>query len=169
MAFHSLARRRRWYPTLAGQVGRLCDYSGYGELLESAFQDAGCPALMEEFDVLLQSVRGGDPSGGPRLIEIAAKIARHAPSARGAPLSYDSALHQALLRWNRQMGGRQGYTYDDLTKNFIDEATTATRIERGRPSFNPTSARLAVTPSVSPWRWLPVGLDPPRSVSCWAS
>ncbi len=150
MAFHSLAKRRRWHPALAAQVARLCHHSRDADILEGAFREAGYPELNREFVALLQDARDGDHPGGPRLIEIAAKIAPHAPSAKGRPLSFDSALHQAFLRWSRDMGGRQGYTYgpvrdsDKAVDDFIDEATAATRIELHRPSFNPTSARRAV-------------------------
>ncbi len=150
MAFHSLAKRRRWHPALAAQVARLCQNAPDADLLDQAFRDAGYPELKREFVALLQDTRDGDHPGGPRLIEIAAKIAPHAPSAKGRPLSFDSALHQAFLRWSRDMGGRQGYTYgpvrdsDKAVDDFIDEATAATRIELGRPSFNPISARRAV-------------------------
>ncbi len=150
MAFHSLSKRRRWHPALARQVAILCENAPDADLLYGAFRAAGCPELKGEFAVLQRGACCGDHSGCPRLIEIAARIAPHAPSAKGRPLSFGSALHQAFLRWSGDGGGRQGYTYgmvrdsDDWTEDFIDEATAATRIELGRPSFNPISARRAV-------------------------
>ncbi len=63
IAFHNLARRRRWDPYLARQVALLCDHSRDADLLDGAFRDAGCPELKGEFVVLLQGARGGAHSG----------------------------------------------------------------------------------------------------------
>jgi len=82
MAFHDLAKRRRWHPALIRQVAILCNHSRDADVLESAFRDAGCAELRKEFVVLLQDARDGDHSGGTRLIEIAAGVAPYAPSAK---------------------------------------------------------------------------------------
>ena len=149
-ALHDLAGRPRWHPALARQVALLQDNRWEADFLDEACSGAGCPALKGELLSLLGRTRGGDHSGGARLIEIAARIAPYAPSPRGRPVEFDTVLHQTFLRWSAGFGGRQAYTFglprddrDAPIEDFIDEATAATRIELKRPSFNPVSARRA--------------------------
>lgn len=148
-ALHDLAGRSKWHPALARQVDRLRENCWDASFLDQAFREVGGSELKDEFMDLLRGTCGGDYAGGPRLIEIAARIAPYAPSPRGRPMEFDTVLHQMFLRWRADSGGRKGYTYGllqdghDARDDFIDEATAATRIELMRPSFNPVAARRA--------------------------
>lgn len=149
---HDLAKRRRWHPAFRRQVAQLCDACSGGGVFDEGSRKAGRPDLAIEFPILLQRARNGDHAMSARFLVIAAMMAPYLPSARGRPLSFEGALHQALLRWSAELGERATYTYGpvpgssdwDSKDDFTDAATIATRIELNRPSFNPIPARRAV-------------------------
>lgn len=149
---HDLAKRRRWHPAFRRQVAQLCDACSGGEVFDEGLRKAGRPDLAIEFPLLLQRARNGDHAMSARFLVMAAMVAPYLPSARGRPLSFEGALHQAFLRWNAELGERATYTYGpvpgssdwDSKDDFTDAATIATRIELNRPSFNPIAARRAV-------------------------
>lgn len=110
-------------------------------MLSEIFRMAGLNGTeCSEFTSLLRIAADAGPLERERISELAARVAPSLPGVRGRKVSPASAAHEGFLETADKLGGRFGYRYCDLEKDYIDERTKATRIEFDAPNFNPRPA-----------------------------
>ena len=110
-------------------------------MVSEIFRKAGLNGTeCSEFTSLLRVAVDGGPLERERISELAAQVAPSLPSVRGRKVSPASAAHEGFLETADKLGGRFGYRYSELDKDFIDERTKATRIEFDAPDFDPRPA-----------------------------
>jgi hypothetical protein len=80
-----------------------------------------------------------------RLAEIVTVIAPHASVSRGPKVSATSAAHEFLLEELDQVTGSRACTWSDERGTFTDSLTEATRLEFGKPFFDPRPAYRRVS------------------------
>ena len=110
-------------------------------MVSEIFRKAGLNGTeCSEFVSLLSGAVDGGSLERERISELAAQVAPSLPSVRGRKVSPASAAHEGFLETADKLGGRFGYRYSELDKDFIDERTKATRIEFDAPDFDPRPA-----------------------------
>jgi hypothetical protein len=94
-----------------------------------------------QFWEALEAAALGDPAACRRAAQIAAAIVPHLSVRRGPRTKPASRAHELLLMYLNGQSQSTSYTWDDLSGDFIDPMTLATRISFEDPDFDPRPAR----------------------------
>jgi hypothetical protein len=116
-------------------------------IIETIFDGAGKTEF--EFIRVLEAVAAGRDGQCETLMAIAADIEPHPKGQRGPKISAASAAHEFFLQLPVKEFDPRAYTWDDLTGEFTDPVTQATRREFNDPDFDPRPAhrRLKTQPN----------------------
>ena len=141
-AIRFLARGDRQKRAIRSRAKLVLAVSKETSIVDGLFRNA---ALHEgEFLGLLQTVIDGGAIPRERIRTIAAAVAPTVRRARGRKIAAASGAHELFLETNAFFGLRSGYTWSELTGDFVDQMARATRQEFGDPDFAPQSARRRV-------------------------
>lgn len=114
-------------------------------VIETFFLQAGQDEF--EFIRLLKRARDGESIDCQRLSEIAAAITPFLKLSRGPKIRAASEAHAFLTEVGKSTGA---YTWNDITGDFIDRQTLATRQEFNDPQFDPRPPRRRIRRTAPP-------------------
>lgn len=109
--------------------------------IKNVIESSGLLLSLAEFEELIRAAAARDPGACARLREVAPRIFRHIPKARGASLSMHNVTHALLLMIADEADSCAGYTYDAVEGDYVDPLTAATRRQLKNPKFNPSRSR----------------------------
>jgi hypothetical protein len=133
--FLAKPNRSRW--AVNRKIAFLLAASRETRIIRAIFTEAG---LSDHILVnLLPSAAQGNEMAIERILETARVAAPRIRIRRGPKVTAASAAHELFLE-KQGIRGASAYSYSDLEKDFVDEATQATRLEFPGDPFGPQPA-----------------------------
>jgi hypothetical protein len=108
-------------------------------VLDNACLKAGDLDPIYAIDAALTAVSNRQSAGRETLLAMCAKLKPHLPDPRGRRPKLISTTHEVFLE-----AAQRAYTHNPLDDDFVDPATTATRLAFHNPRFDPRPARRRI-------------------------
>ena len=144
-AIRFLAKPSRCPDAILRRAKVLLDAWEETSVIESFFSQAGQDEF--QFIRLLKRARDGESIDWQRLSQLAAAITPFLKLPRGPKISAAAEAHAFLAEIGKSTGA---YTWNEITGDFVDRQTLATRQEFDDPHFDPRPTRRRLRRTASP-------------------